>query len=114
LEVRDQENDIWVWDFARATLTRVTSDPGLDQAPVWMPDGQRVVYSSEAGGFAGSMFWRPSDGTGTAERLTESTNFQRPSSVTADGTRVLFWQGASATGADLMMATLQKTRACNR
>ena len=53
LEIRDQENDIWVWDFARETLTRVTSDPGIDQAPVWMPDGRRLVFSSQAGGGVG-------------------------------------------------------------
>src|SRR5262249_20924291 len=39
VEIRDQENDIWVFDFARETLTRVTFAPGLDQAPTWMPDG---------------------------------------------------------------------------
>ena len=48
LEVRDQESDIWVWDFARETLTRVTFDPGLEQAPTWMPDGRRMVFSSQA------------------------------------------------------------------
>ena len=50
LDIRDQENDIWVWDFARETLTRVTFDPGLDRAPAWTPDGRRVVFSSQAGG----------------------------------------------------------------
>ena len=29
LDVRDQENDIWIWDFARETLTRLTFDPVL-------------------------------------------------------------------------------------
>ena len=53
LDIRDQENDVWVWDFARETLIRVTSDPGIDQAPVWMPDGRRLVFSSQAGGAVG-------------------------------------------------------------
>ena len=30
LSVRDQENDIWMWDFARETLTRLTFDPARD------------------------------------------------------------------------------------
>ena len=46
LEIRDQENDVWVWSLARETLTRVTSDPGIDLAPVWMPDGLRLVFTS--------------------------------------------------------------------
>ena len=82
LDIRDQENDVWVWDLARETLTRVTSDPGIDQAPVWMPDGRRLVFSSQAWwGAAGSLFWQAADGTGKAERLTESRNLQRPSAV---------------------------------
>jgi hypothetical protein len=28
LDIRDQENDIWIWDLARQTLTRLTDAPG--------------------------------------------------------------------------------------
>ena len=38
LDVRDQEEDIWIWDLARETLTRLTFDPGPDRYPVWTPD----------------------------------------------------------------------------
>jgi eukaryotic-like serine/threonine-protein kinase len=115
LDIRDQENDIWVLDFARETLIRVTSDAGIDQGPVWMPDGRRLVFSSQAGGTVGSLFWQAADGTGKAERLTEARNFQRPSDVLADGTRVLFsgftgFAGPAATAIDVMMLTLEKDR----
>ena len=50
LNVRDQENVIWIWDLARETLTRLTFDPGSDQYPVWTPDSTRVVCSSTADG----------------------------------------------------------------
>ena len=59
------------------TLTRVTSDPGVDQAPVWMPDGRRLVFSSQTGGAAGNIFWQAADGTGAAERLTDSRQRDR-------------------------------------
>ena len=32
----DQEQDLQVWDLARKTLTQLTFDPALDQAPLWM------------------------------------------------------------------------------
>ena len=28
LDIRDQQNDIWIWDLARETLQRLTFDPG--------------------------------------------------------------------------------------
>ena len=87
------------------TLTRVTTDPGLDQSPVWMPDGRRLVFSSQAGGVLGSLFWQAADGTGPAERLTESRYIQRPSAVLADGGSVLFTETA-----DMMLLTLGKDR----
>jgi Tol biopolymer transport system component len=90
LEITDQANDIWMLDLARDTLTRVTTDPGLDQSPVWMPDGRRLLFTSQAGGVLGSVFWRAADGTGPLERLIESANVERPTHALADGTGVLF------------------------
>jgi dipeptidyl aminopeptidase/acylaminoacyl peptidase len=108
LEIRDQENDIWVWDLGRETLTRVTFDPGLDRAPVWMPDGRRLVFSSQAGGATGALFWQAADGTGRAERLAPGPNVQIPTAVSPDGTRIVFMEGFAATRADVMALTLDK------
>ena len=46
LDVRDQENDIWIWEFARRVLTRLTFDRATDQYPVWTPDSRRIVFAS--------------------------------------------------------------------
>jgi eukaryotic-like serine/threonine-protein kinase len=94
LEIADGAHDIWVWDFARETLTRVTTDPGMDQTPVWMPDGRRLAFTSHAGGVLGALFWQAADGSGVAERLTEGQLTQRASDVLPDGSAVLFSEGA--------------------
>ena len=39
LDVRDEQNDIWIWDLARQTLQQLTNDPGSNRSPVWTPDG---------------------------------------------------------------------------
>jgi serine/threonine-protein kinase len=39
LQIRDQEQDIWIWDFVRETLTRFTFDAGWDLYSLWTPDG---------------------------------------------------------------------------
>jgi serine/threonine-protein kinase len=108
LEIRDQENDIWVWDLGHETLTRVTFDPGIDRAPMWMPDGRRLVFSSQAGGATGALFWQAADGTGRAERLGPSPNVQIPTAVSRDGTRIVFVEGFAATRADVMIMTLDR------
>ncbi len=89
IEARDQEEDIWIWDFTRETLTRLTFDPASDFYPVWTPDGRHVVFSSRRAGPA-NLYWRAADGTGGAERLTEGANNQYPHSFSPDGTRLVF------------------------
>jgi serine/threonine-protein kinase len=111
VEIRDQTNDVWVWNLARETLTPVTSDPGFDQAPVWTPDGRRLVFTSSRNGQVGTLYWQAADGTGAAERLTDSAQYQRASAVLPDGLRVVFWEGgAGQTAVDVMMLTLAKDR----
>ena len=104
LDVRDQELDIWVWDVERRNATRVTKDPGLDRAPVWSLDGQFVFFSSTREGTP-MIFRQRADGTGAAERLTQSSLAQHPASLSPDGTELLFQQGPLAEN-DLMALRL--------
>jgi Tol biopolymer transport system component len=75
LDTRDAENDIWIWDFARKTLTRLTFTAALDRNPVWTPDSKRILFSSGSGATQ-NIFAVAADGTGTPERLSESPNLQ--------------------------------------
>ena len=49
--VRTQEtdSDIWLLDARSRSLARFTSDPGVDDYPVWSHDGSRITYSSSRG-----------------------------------------------------------------
>ena len=93
LDVRDQEYDIWIWDLARKTLTRLTLGPTFEQYAVWTPDGRAVIFSSSQFGGPSSprgLFRQASDGTGTIEQLTQGAVAQFASAVTPDGTAVIF------------------------
>jgi Tol biopolymer transport system component len=93
LDVREQDGNIWIWDLARQTLTRLTLEPTFEQYGVWTPDGKAIIYSSsDVGGpnAPRNLFRRPADGTGTAEQLTPGTVAQFPSTVTPDGTALIF------------------------
>jgi eukaryotic-like serine/threonine-protein kinase len=104
----DQELDIWRWDFARTTLTRLTFEGGNDTLPAWTPDGRRLAFSSERAG-ARNLYWQAAEGTGAVERLTESPNVQNAGSVSPDGTRLIFSEVAPKTGEDVMHVELDGT-----
>jgi len=108
VSVSDQENDVWVWDLSRTTLTRVTFDPSIDDYPVWTPDGRRLIFSSERGGTR-SLYWQAADGTGAVERLTDSPNLQSATAVSPDGRRLIFTETAAKTGEDVMQVELDGT-----
>jgi serine/threonine-protein kinase len=67
VDASDQEQDIWIWDLRRQTLTRFTFDPAYESSPLWTPDGRRIVFSSARAG-AANLFWQAADGTGPVER----------------------------------------------
>jgi serine/threonine protein kinase/Tol biopolymer transport system component len=46
----DGQYDLWVIDAARGVPSRLTTDPANDRDPVWSPDSQEIVYSSDASG----------------------------------------------------------------
>jgi serine/threonine-protein kinase len=105
LSIRDQENDIWTWDLARQTLSRVTFDPDIDLDPVWSPDGRRLIYASTRTGVY-NLYARDVDG-GTADtRLTTSANTQLPDAVTPDGLAIVSHEVRPQTGSDLVRASL--------
>ena len=118
LDVRDQENDIWVWDFDRKTMTRLTFDPELDSFPAWTPDGKRIAFSTNRAG-RGSVSWQAADGTGAVELLTESSRNQQtgfastsqaPGSFSPDGRRLVFREIAPKTGYDIAVIALETPR----
>jgi Tol biopolymer transport system component len=105
---QDQELDIWRWDLARSTLTRLTLGGANDIHPAWTANGRRLIFSSERAG-ARNLFWQAADGTGAVERLTESPNQQNAVAVSPDGTRLIFTEADGKTRADVMQVELDGT-----
>jgi len=110
LDIHDQDNDIWVWDLKRETLTRLTLDPTADTNPVWTPDSRRLIFASARGGGWSNLFEQAADNTGAIERLTTSPNGQVPTSIVPDGTRVLFSEVSPKTNSDVHVLTLAAPR----
>jgi hypothetical protein len=75
--------------------------------PLWLPDGERLVFGSWRGGNGVSnLFQQTADGAGSVERLTESPYMQLPSGLTPDGSAVLFTVFGPPGGPDIRLARL--------
>jgi serine/threonine-protein kinase len=111
VDSRDEGLDIWIWDIARRALTPLTFHPALDLSPVWTPDGARIAFASSRAGGPLNVYWQPSDGTGTLDRLTDTVSAQRPSGFTPDGRRLLLTDGRStAESQDVGLLSLEGER----
>jgi len=106
LDIRDQDNDIWIADLARRTLTRLTDSPAPDIYPVWTPDGQRIIFGSARTGKS-NLFWQAADNTGPVERLTTSPNPQFPTAIAPDGTRLIVRENVPTSGSELRLLRMQ-------
>ena len=78
--------------MTRASLSRLTTTRAKNRSPLWTPDGQRIVFSSNRAGYP-EMFWRAADGTGSEERLlgrAKDSLDLRASGWSEDGKQLLF------------------------
>ena len=76
--------DLWLYEFSTGTRSRFTFDPARDINGVWSADGERIFFSSNRDGPL-NVYWKPSDGSGKVERLTETAAAQWAEAVTPDG-----------------------------
>jgi eukaryotic-like serine/threonine-protein kinase len=104
----DGQNDVWVYDWARDTLTRLTFDSADDRRPVWTPDSSRIAFASARADKATlNIYWRRADGTGDEQRLTESKNQQLPAAWHSSGRFLAFEEQGPLTNADLMILPME-------
>ena len=109
VEIDEGSNmDLWVYELERETLSRLTFDEEADFVPVWTPDGQRVAFSSNRDGGTWNLYWKRADGTGDAERLTESGDLQLPWSWSPGGKVLAFFERSAETRWDLWTLPMEE------
>jgi Tol biopolymer transport system component/predicted Ser/Thr protein kinase len=92
MDIRDAASgntDVWVFDIARRTQTRLTFAPGIDAYPIWSPDDARIVFTSDRKN-PGDLYEKSSAGTGEEKIVLSSDVLKAPFSWSADGTRIAF------------------------
>src|SRR5579859_361469 len=84
--------DVWILDLARGTRTRFTFGPGAQASPVWQPDGQAIIYSSNTAGY--SHVYRKNLNGKDPEALLETNGVREvPRSICRDGRYLAYTRG---------------------
>ena len=92
-DISAQARDVWLYDAAAGTHTKVSSFQGEDRNPVWQPDEAAAYYLSERSG--SFNVWRRDLATGAAEvQVTaHDTHPVRFLSVSRAGDLAYAWNG---------------------
>jgi Tol biopolymer transport system component len=101
--IRDNESanmDLWIHDLDRDVMSRFTFDPGVDQNPLWSPDGSKIVFSSNRSESQG-LYLKDASGVGAVEPLLEAEENMYPGDWSRDGRVLLFGKVVSETSWDI-------------
>ncbi len=105
VDQQTHNTDLWVIDTARGVRTRLTSEPWLEEYPVWSPDSSRVAYASNREGL-GNLYVIAASGTGNAEVLLRSDRYKDPTDWSPDGRYLLYNIVDPQTKSDIWMLPL--------
>src|SRR5262249_55206969 len=87
IEGAKRDRDVWVVDLDRGAPTRLTFG-GMNDYPVWTPDGHRVVYGVRAP--KPGLYTVAADGGGQPELLLATETPPTPTSIAPDGRTLLY------------------------
>jgi Tol biopolymer transport system component len=102
--------DVWIREFARPVMPRLTFDAAEDRLPAWSPDGKQIAYSSAREGGVFQIFRKDASGAGQEERLTDGPTLKALIDWSKDGKYLLYREVNSQTGRDLMALPLEGER----
>jgi Tol biopolymer transport system component len=104
VEGSGDHSDIWLFDLARTTTSRLTFESD-NFYPTWSPDGKRVAFASRRIGPA-DIFSVAADGSGGVATVYRSRLLSFPGSFTPDGRTLLLRQTNPASGFDILAVDL--------
>ena len=92
--------NVWIYDLEEDWIRRLTLDGEQNVSPIWTPDGEWVVFSSDRDG-PSNLYRQRVDGGEPAERLTTTERSQRAGSFSPDGRVLVFSERMETLGVDI-------------
>jgi len=90
--VSPTESSLWLADLGRGGAVPLSPGPGLNESPVWSPDGSRVVFASDRDG-AQDLFVKTIGDASPEEPVYRSDlPFKSPEGWSPDGQWIVFSQ----------------------
>jgi WD40 repeat protein len=83
------DQDICTINPGGAAVGRLTADGSGNRHPTWSPDGSTIAFAATHAGVT-SLYVAASNGSGGAQRLTQSVGFVGGPAWSPDGTRIAF------------------------
>jgi serine/threonine protein kinase/Tol biopolymer transport system component len=96
----DASRNVWVGDIDAGALTKLTFGND-DVYSTFTPDSRAVLFTSGRDGRY-NVFSAAADGSGTSQRVTNSANAQRVTSISPDGKTMLLNDIDETTGVDIL------------
>jgi eukaryotic-like serine/threonine-protein kinase len=105
------DSDVWVYDVARGTESRLTSGPIFNAYPIWSPDSTTLLYWAFRDGI-GQIIKRARGGTGPESVLSLSelpkTRDRYPSDWSRDGRHLILTVSSEKTKQDIWVSPLSE------
>jgi serine/threonine protein kinase/Tol biopolymer transport system component len=100
--------DVWVYEFARATFTRLTFT-ATNATPIWSANGKNIYYVSiDQAGKKTTIFRKPADGSREAEAVTSVNSDAYLKAIERDGDAALCDVGTFMNRGDIIRVSLKQ------
>jgi serine/threonine protein kinase len=100
--------NLWLFEFSRSVLTRLTFGANIDSHPAWSPDGSQIAFSSNRTGIF--QIYRKDANGGREEQLTSGPNDKWLTDWSRDGKFLLYFEQDPRSQDDLWVLPLGGNR----